>query len=51
MKVFHTSLKEQVDYSIPDTDFYRVFAIFSKDEKLEMKYPRQAGKPKKSPIL
>lgn len=51
MKVFHTSLKEQLDYSIPDTDFYRVFAIFSKNEKLEMKYPRQAGKPKKSPIL
>lgn len=51
MKVFHTSLKEQFDYSIPDTDFYRVFAIFSKNGKLEMKYPRQAGKPKKSPIL
>lgn len=51
MKVLHTSLKEQYDYSIPDTDFYRVFAIFSKNGKLEMKYPRQAGKPKKSPIL
>lgn len=51
MKLLHTSLKEQIDYSIPDTDFYRLFAIFSKDGKLEMKYPRQAGKPKKSPIL
>lgn len=50
MKILHTTLREQFDYSIPDTDFYRVFAIFSKDAKLEKKYPRQAGKPKKFPL-
>jgi len=50
MTILHTTLKEQFNYSIPDTDFYRVFAIFTKDEKLENKYPRQAGKLQKSPL-
>ena len=50
MKILHCSLEKQFDYSIPDTDFYRVLAVFQKNGKLEKKYPRQAGKPKRSPL-
>lgn len=50
MKILHCNLSEQYDYTIPDTDFYRVLAVFTKNGKLEKKYPRQAGKPKKNPL-
>ena len=50
LSVLHCKIQEQYKYSIPDSDFYRVLAIFSKDDKLGSKYPRQAGKPKKNPL-
>lgn len=37
-------------YTIPDTDFYRVFIVFLKKQILAKKYPRQAGRPKKNPL-
>ena len=43
-------LEKELIYSIPHTDLYRVFAVFQKKNKLGRKYPRQAGKPKKSPV-
>lgn len=48
--VLNSELEEQYKYSIPDSDFYRVLAVFSKKGKLEKKYPRQAGKPKRKPL-
>lgn len=48
--VLNCQMEKQVEYTIPQTDFYRVFAIFSKNGKLSKKYPRQAGKPKKLPL-
>lgn len=48
--VLKCNLEKQLEYSIPQTELYRVFAIFSKNSKLANKYPRQAGKPKKSPL-
>ena len=50
MKVLRCSLETQYDYDIPDADFYRVLAVFKKNSRLEKKYPRQAGKPKRSPL-
>lgn len=43
-------LEDELIYSIPNTELYRVFAVFEKKSKLAKKYPRQAGKPKKSPL-
>ena len=43
-------LEDELVYSIPNTELYRVFAVFEKKKKLAKKYPRQAGKPKKSPL-
>lgn len=50
MKILKCSLEEQFSYTIPNTDFYRVLAVFKKNNKLEKKYPRQAGKPKRTPL-
>lgn len=50
LSVLHCNLKEQYDYTIPDSDFYRVYAAFIKKQSLSDKYPRQAGKPKRNPL-
>lgn len=50
LSILHCEVEKQYNYSIPDSDFYRVLAVFKKNSKLEKKYPRQAGKPKKSPL-
>lgn len=50
LSVLHCNLEKEYSYQIPDSDYYRVYAIFSKSNRLESKYPRQAGKPKKSPL-
>ncbi|MCX4374993.1 MAG: 16S rRNA (guanine(527)-N(7))-methyltransferase RsmG [Lachnospiraceae bacterium] len=50
LEVLHCKIEEQYHYSIPDSDFYRVLAVFKKEAKLQKKYPRQAGKPKREPL-
>lgn len=50
LSILHCHLERQYDYTIPDSDFYRVLAVFLKNKTLEKKYPRQAGKPKKNPL-
>lgn len=50
MKELNCILKDKYNYTIPDTDFYRVLAIFEKNGKTKMKYPRQAGTPKRKPL-
>jgi len=50
MSLLHCALEGQYQYTIPDTDFYRIFAVFGKVQKLEKKYPRQAGKLQKNPL-
>lgn len=50
LSILHCNLEKQFEYIIPDSELYRVLAVFSKEEKLEKKYPRQAGKPKKNPL-
>ena len=50
LSVLRCRIGEQYHYSIPDSDFYRVLAVFKKEGKLQKKYPRQAGKPKREPL-
>lgn len=37
-------------FEIPETDIFRQLVIFNKTGYISKKYPRQAGKPKKSPL-
>lgn len=50
LSILRCELMQQYDYTIPDSDFYRVYAVFKKNGVLQKKYPRQAGKPKKNPL-
>ena len=50
LSILRCELMKQYDYTIPDSDFYRVYAVFKKNGALQKKYPRQAGKPKKNPL-
>ncbi|RKI41473.1 16S rRNA (guanine(527)-N(7))-methyltransferase RsmG [bacterium D16-51] len=50
LSILHCTLERKYEYTIPDSELYRVLAIFSKEKKLEKKYPRQAGRPKKNPL-
>lgn len=50
LSILHCNVEKQFEYIIPDSDLYRVLAVFSKEKNLEKKYPRQAGKLKKNPL-
>lgn len=50
LSLLHCDLEEEFSYTIPDSDFFRVFAVFNKTGLLAKKYPRQAGKPKRNPL-
>ena len=43
-------IKDVIGFSIPNTDISRSFVVFEKKKELNKKYPRQGGKPKKSPL-
>lgn len=50
MQELNCSLYQEYSYTLPETDYYRVLAAFSKNGPLKKKYPRQAGKPKRNPL-
>ncbi len=50
LSILHCTLEEKYSYTIPDSNIFRVFAVFSKNKILERKYPRPAGKLKKKPL-
>ena len=50
MQKLNCSLYQEYSYTLPETDYYRVLAAFSKNGPLKKKYPRQAGKPKRNPL-
>ena len=50
LSILHCTLEEKYSYTIPDSNIFRVFAVFSKNKVLERKYPRPAGKLKKKPL-
>ena len=50
LQELNCSLYQEYSYTLPETDYYRVLAAFSKKGPLKKKYPRQAGKPKRNPL-
>lgn len=50
MELLFCKFKKMDQYEISDLDINRVYVSFEKRKVLSKKYPRQAGKPKKSPL-
>ena len=51
LSILKCKLNQEIPYHIPDTDYSRILAVFNKKNKIGKQYPRQAGKPKRSPLL
>lgn len=49
-KQLFCKLNDVIRFEIPNTDISRSFVVFEKKKELSKKYPRQGGKPKKSPL-
>lgn len=49
-KILKCKLKETYSFTLPESEYYRTFAVFEKTDILQKKYPRQAGKPKRNPL-
>lgn len=41
---------KQIDYTLPESDFYRNLVIIKKEKDTPKKYPRKAGLPSKEPL-
>lgn len=41
---------EQIDYTLPESDYYRNLIIVKKEKDTPKKYPRKAGLPSKEPL-
>ena len=50
IKVLGGELEEVKEYTLPETDYFRCFAVVKKDKPTPGKYPRKAGTPAKEPI-
>lgn len=44
-------LENQVEFMIPNSDYYRNLVVISKNKKTPASYPRKAGVPSKNPII
>lgn len=42
---------EQIDYHLPESDYYRNLVIIKKEKDTPKKYPRKAGMPSREPLL
>lgn len=51
IKLLGGSIKEQVEFYLPDSDIYRNLFVIEKIKKTPTKYPRKAGLPSKEPII
>lgn len=51
IKLLGGSIKEQVEFYLPDSDIYRNLFVIEKMKKTPTKYPRKAGLPSKEPII
>lgn len=43
-------LEKQVEFTLPDTDYYRNLLVIKKNKATPKKYPRKAGLPSKEPL-
>lgn len=44
-------LKDRISFSLPETDIQRTLVVIEKINSTSKKYPRQAGKPNKEPLI
>ena len=50
IKLLSGKYENQVEYTLPDSDIYRILCEIKKVNKLHSKYPRKAGLPGKEPL-
>lgn len=50
IKVLGGSIEEVIEFNLPETDYDRSIILIKKEKHTPKKYPRNPGKPKKSPI-
>lgn len=50
LSVLGGKVVDQIDYTLPDSDYYRNIVIVQKEKETPNKYPRKAGLPSKEPL-
>lgn len=50
LSILGGSLEKKIEFTLPDTDYYRNLLLIKKNRPTPNKYPRKAGLPSKEPI-
>ena len=50
LSILGGSLEKKIEFTLPDTDYYRNLLLIKKNKATPNKYPRKAGLPSKEPI-
>lgn len=50
LSILGGNLEKQVEFTLPDTDYYRNLLVIKKNKSTPNKFPRKAGLPSKEPI-
>ena len=50
IEILGGSVKDQVEFILPDSDFYRSLVVIGKNRSTPVKYPRKAGLPAREPL-
>ncbi|MCM1162573.1 MAG: 16S rRNA (guanine(527)-N(7))-methyltransferase RsmG [Roseburia sp.] len=50
LSVLGGSIENQIEYTLPESDYYRNLVIIRKEKDTPKKYPRKAGLPSKEPL-
>ncbi len=51
ISVLGGTLREQIEFELPDTDIYRNLVVIDKIKETPKKYPRKAGLPSREPLF
>ena len=50
LSILGGSLEKKIEFTLPDTDYYRNLLLIKKNKSTPNKYPRKAGLPSKEPL-
>ena len=50
IKLLGGNIKNQVEFTLPESDIYRNLFVIEKVKETPKKYPRKAGLPSKEPL-
>lgn len=50
IKILGGKVKDQIEFMLPDSDFYRSLVVIEKHHSTPVKYPRKAGLPAREPL-